>query len=274
MRVLRPKSLAEALESYRQEPEFLLLAGGSDIAPALSKERPVAGLIEIGRLEALCGISEADGAVTIGALTTVSELLESPVIREHFPLLIDACRSFGSKQIRNVATLGGNIGNASPAGDLLPPLLVKEAQLRLLSADGERTLTVTELFGGYKELNLGKGEMIASVTLPIEEGWTSYYRKVGRRNALNIAVASLAALVRRDGKRIVAVRLGAGAVHPFPRRLKKLEAAIVEAQTPGKERIMAWLKEEIAPRSGLRGSAAYRLEVTANMIMECLHGVE
>jgi CO/xanthine dehydrogenase FAD-binding subunit len=274
MKVLRPQSLTEALESYRQEPEFLLLAGGSDIVPALSRERPVAGLIEIGRLEALRGIAEADGAVTVGALTTVSKLLESPVIREKFPLLIEACRSFGSKQIRNVATLGGNIGNASPAGDLLPPLLALEARLNLRSADGERTLAVTELFGGYKELNLEKGELIASVTLPVEEGWTPYYRKVGRRNALNIAVASLAALVRRDGEKIVAVHLAAGAVHPFPKRLKGIEAAIAEAQTPGKEHIMAWLKEEIAPRSGLRGSAAYRLEVTANMIMECIHVVE
>jgi CO/xanthine dehydrogenase FAD-binding subunit len=152
-------------------------------------------------------------------------------------------------------------------------MLALDARLILLSAVGDRVLAVTELFGGYKELNLKKGELIASVTLPVEEAWTPYYRKVGRRNALNIAVASLAALIRRDGERITAVRLAAGAVHPFPKRLKKLEAAIVEAQTPGKERIMAWLKEEIVPRSGLRGSAAYRLEVTANMIMESIDGM-
>jgi len=273
MTLLRPTTLAEALNCYRDAPEFWLLAGGSDIAPALAKGHAAAGMIDIGRIDALRGVTESGGELSIGALTTVTELLEHPAVGEHFPLLAEACRRFGSKQIRNVATLGGNLGNASPAGDLMPPLLALEARLELRSADGVRSLPAAELFAGYKQLSLQPGELIAAVTLPIAAYDTHYYRKVGRRNALNIAVASLAALIRREGERITELRLAAGGVHPYPLRLVKCEAAILAGGIPERSALTALLEQEIAPRSGLRGSAAYRLEVTANMIMEVLHGM-
>lgn len=274
MNVVRPETLSEALHLYHDNPDYLLLAGGSDISPAIRQGKTVPGLIEIGRLEALQGVEQEEQGVRIGALTTITELLNTPLIYKQFPLLQKTCHQFASKQIRNMATLGGNIGNASPAGDLLPVLLVLAAEIELISIEGIRTLPAADLFLGYKRLALEQGEMIRSVRLPFAEGWESYYRKVGRRNALNIAVASLAGLIRHNGNNIAAIRLAAGSVHTHPVRLRHVERTVCTTAGPDRQTLLEALKRDIAPHSGLRGSAAYRLEVTANMILECIDALE
>lgn len=274
MNFLNAKDLAAALAHYRAHSDYLLLAGGTDIVPAMRQGRGVPGLIGIGGVEELRGIEKEGEMLKVGALTTVSELLESPLVRAYCPLMEMACRVFGSKQIRNMATLGGNIGNASPAADLLPVLLVLKAELELRSEEGRRSLPATALFEGYKKLALMPGEIITTLWLPIEPGWEPYYRKVGRRNALNIAVASLAGLVRRRGEQIDALRLAAGSVNPFPVRLEHVETLLSGGRSDAERAaVVEALERDIAPHSGLRGSAAYRREVTANMIMECCHGV-
>ena len=274
MNVLCPENLAEAVAMYAEHPDYLLLAGGSDVVPALQKGRALPGLINIGPLDELRGIEALNGVISIGALTTPTELMESSLIQEHLPIITEACRTFGSRQIRNIATLGGNIGNASPAADLLPLLLVLEAEVEFFGPQGRRTLPATELFEAYKKVAIAPGEIIVSVKIGMEQGWQYYYRKVGRRAALNITVASLAGMCRSDEHGLTQIRLAGASTHSFATRYTNTERALLETQALGPDALKEQLRRDIAPRSGLRGSAEYRLDVTANMILECLHGME
>ena len=262
MRYYRAKNRAEALRLIKEYPHFLLLCGSTDITVNLKKKHPVEGLIDISKVEELRFIKKEDERVEIGALTTVSELLENEKIRHSVPLLHRASEQFASHQVRNMATLGGNIANASPASDFTTVLMALNATVTLGSLKGERTLPLEALLCGYKCTKLHH-EMILSIHIPLgEHQW--YYRKTGTRERLNIAKVSLAVVKRGHHYAFSGASLAPSAV-----RFKHLES-VVNRGTYTEAEIKEALEKDISPSGSFRSTKAYRMRVVFNMVKEAL----
>ena len=212
----------------------------------------------------------------IGAFTPFQEIVDDPGLNRDYRVLVEAARWIGSRQIRNMATLGGNVANASPAGDSMPALLVYEAVLRCRGLSGVRELPLTEFYLGYKKTALQAGEFIEAVLLPPPPAVRKdYYRKAGPRRVLSISRTALAGLVAgRDGTAL-SYRLAAAGVAPIPVRLRNVEALLGTGfphipDEPGRESLAAALRQDIAPITDLRGSAEYKFQVTLNFILEMI----
>ncbi|MDP6988678.1 MAG: xanthine dehydrogenase family protein subunit M [Planctomycetota bacterium] len=264
----RPRSLTEALELARQTPAARFVAGGTDLLVALRKRRisPPPALISLRSIPELRGI-EAGERLRIGAATPLTDIADHPRVREHFAALARAVEVIGSRQIRNAATLGGNLCNASPAADTAPALLVHDACVELASEGGTREVPLAAFLLGRGETALRAGEVLGAVLLePVAAARSLFLRK--GRTAMDLAIASVAVRwVLRDG-RARSVRVAAGAVAPVALRLgpleELLEGARLEEMCSGDllERVRAAAREPIAPISDLRASAEYRSLLT------------
>ena len=214
MPVAIPSTLDEVVSILSDHPDATLLAGGTDAMVEVNDghRRPEGTVIALDRVTALRSWRHdphagdaGRGVVTIGSAVTYTELMEEP-LASLLPALAEASRTVGSPQIRNAGTLGGNLGTCSPAGDGLPVLAALDADVRLVSAAGERTMPVTEFMVGVKRTSIEPGEVIAEIDIPIRDGWQGY-AKVGVRNAMVIAIASACLAVDSDAQR-VAIALG------------------------------------------------------------------
>jgi len=209
MTVAVPHSLDDAVRLLGDHPDAMLLAGGTDAMVEINDghRRPDGLVIALNRVADLRSWRHdpATGIVTIGAGVTYTELMQEP-IAALLPALAEASRTVGSPQIRNAGTLGGNLGTCSPAGDGLPVLSALDADVRIASATGERTISVHDLMVGVKRTSLEPGEIIAEIILQVRDGWQGY-AKVGIRNAMVIAVASACLAVDTEAQRM-AIALG------------------------------------------------------------------
>jgi len=213
MEVLRPRSLAEALVVRAEHPEALAIRGGTDVMVELNfdRVRPEA-MLDLGEIQELGGWAREDGLLRLGAGLTYAEIEQGELASE-LPALAEASRTIGSPQIRNRGTLGGNLGTASPAGDALPPLLVDEAEVEVAStARGTRRLAVREFLVGPKRNVLEDDELIVAV-LVRPSGSSQTFMKVGPRNAMVIAVCSLAVAADRERGEM---RASFGSAGPVP----------------------------------------------------------
>jgi len=198
--------------------------------------------------------------------------LEHSVIRTDFPLLCDAAAQTGGVATQNRGTLGGNIGNASPAADTPPALLVYEAELELLSASGARRVPYDRFHTGYKTSVLAPGEIIARIHLPRREGWTATFRKIGTRRAQAIAKICFAGAAAVDGRTVRDVRIAFGSVAPTVVRARTAEGSLRgrdltdEAAAAAVEALAA----DITPIDDIRSTARYRLEVAGRLLAEFL----
>jgi len=276
-----PTRLADAVRLIADE-EATLLAGGTDLMPQTrSGVRELrAHLVNISRVPELRGIGIDGGMIRIGALTTVTEILDDKLLREYVPVLVETADRFASGQLRNTATLGGNICNASPAGDLIIPLLVLEAWVDLSSWTSgsltERTLRLDEFFIGPRQTRLAPNEILTAFRFPAPpDDFVAGFEKFGTRPALDIAVVSLGLGGRRSGGVLRNVRVAFGAVAPIPLRGLETEAVI-----EGRRLDDALLAEaanaaaaEIAPISDVRASAWYRTELIRTLMQRLLRDV-
>ena len=246
MEVLSPRSLDEALRIKSEQPAAVPLAGGTDLMVELNfdRRRP-AVLLNLGEVEELRGWSREDGAVRLGAGLTYTEAMSEP-LRSLLPALAEASRTVGSPQIRNRGTLGGNLGTASPAGDALPPLLVEEAEIELARMGGSRRLPLEEFLVGPKRNALAPDELIAAVIVR-PSGAPQTFMKVGPRNAMVIAVCSLAVAADRERGELRAAFGSAGPV-PGLVRIPLSDASSLD------EAVAA----AASPIDDVRGTAAYR----------------
>ena len=222
MSVIVPNSLSDAIAALADNPDALVLAGGTDaMVEVNSGHRKPAHVIAINRVSELRSWTYDPVAATvhIGSGVTYAELMESPVA-ELLPALAEASRTVGSPQIRHAGTLGGNLGTCSPAGDGLPVVSALDAIVHLASAAGERSLSVHEFMVGVKRTARRPGELITGVTLPVLTGWQGY-SKVGVRNAMVIALASTCLATDLEGRN---VRLALGSVGPTILRCAEAEA--------------------------------------------------
>jgi CO/xanthine dehydrogenase FAD-binding subunit len=235
---------------------------------------PADCLVDASRVKECRFIDSANRRVTIGALTTYADLLASAVVRKTAPLLIQAAETVGAPQTRARGTLGGNIANASPAGDTLPPLLALETQVRLVSQGGERTLPLADVLRGPGKTCLEPGEVIHSVSFArLPERCGMVYLKLGNRNGMSIAVASVAAVLVQgtDGK-IADARIALGSVAPTAVRCPHAEAALM-GQFPVHavfQAAAAAALDDIAPISDVRATAAYRRVSAGRLVARAL----
>jgi len=273
-----PTSLEEAAGILRAG-NVTVLAGGTDLMPQTQAGRmhlqPV--LMNVRRVPELRGIAEQGGAVRIGALVTITELLESALVRERLGMLWQACDHFASDQIRNAATLGGNLCNASPAGDTLVPLLALNARVVLASKPNgtlqTRRVPLAEFLLGPGRTCRAPAELLAAVEVPLPPaGFAGEFYKHGTRPGLDIAATASAAAARRDGAVLRDVRIAFGAVAQTGIRAPRAEAAL-EGRAPDAATLEAAAQAalaEIHPISDLRASDWYRRELIHNMLKRVL----
>ena len=276
-----PASLDEALPLLRGG-DATILAGGTDLMPQTQAGRVRFGrtLVNVRRIAELDGIAGTADGIRIGALATITALMQSGLLRERAPVLVDACDHFASGQLRNAATIGGNICNASPAGDLLVPLLVLDAKVELASQpDGarqSRTVPLAEFFTGPGRTVRAPAELLVAVVLPAPPaGFVARFHKFGTRPALDISAVSLAiAGVRRNGV-LDGVRVAFGAVAPTPIRAPRTEAMLAGRRLDAAtiEAAAAVARDEVRPISDVRASDWYRREMIHNLTMRVLDDV-
>jgi xanthine dehydrogenase small subunit len=269
-----PRTLFEAYERLAAGPARAI-AGGTDVMVSITGELgPIPErMLDLSRLEELRGISLERGALLLGARTTYTEIRRSALCREHLPALVEAAATIGAAQIQNRGTLGGNIANASPAGDTLPVLLAADAVILVGGQRGEREIVVEEFFVGYRTTALAPDELILQVRIPLPQGRSVRFRKVGTRRAQAISKVVMA-LSWRDlgaaGWRDVRVALGS--VAPTPIRAPATEAVLEGAQpTPEvADRAAETLAGELHPIDDVRSTAEYRRVVAARILHRLL----
>jgi len=265
---VRPGSITEAVDALKTEGA-LPICGGTDL---LVKRRMglvnPAVLVDLSFIPALRALREEDGMIEIGAAVPITEIIDSPLVSGKLPLLPRVLAKLGSLQIRNRASLGGNLVNASPAADSAIPLLLYEARLEIVGPTGSRELPVEGFFRGPGRTALKEGELIRAVRVPIPTSdCAAFFHKVGKRKALTIAIASLGSLARVEGEKIAEIRIAAGSVAPTPIRLRVTEELLTGARlTPETiEKARASARDEVSPIDDLRGSAAYRRAVIGDL---------
>jgi CO/xanthine dehydrogenase FAD-binding subunit len=270
-----PRSLADAYEvlaSSTADDQITPIAGGTDVMVRITGEigEPPGRMIDLWRLDELRGISSDGGAISIGALTTYTEIRRSAPCREHLPALVEAAATIGAAQIQNRGTLGGNIANASPAGDTLPVLLALDAEFVVGGARGERTIPASEFWVAYRRTALAPDELILRIVIPVAGGREARFRKVGTRRAQAISKVVLA-LAWRDGGNSGGwsdVRVALGSVADRPIRARAAEA-VLEGRAPTPEAADAAaeaLAGEITPIDDVRSTADYRRTVAARVL--------
>jgi CO/xanthine dehydrogenase FAD-binding subunit len=276
--LLRPRSPAEALRLYDAHREALPIAGGTDVMVAWNAGG-LAGrtFLDLSPLAAWRRIRPTKDALVAGALATHTELLRHPLVRRRLPLLAEACATVGGVQIQNRGTIGGNLANASPAGDTFPPLAVYGATVGLVSAQGRREVALDAFFTGVKRTCLAPGELVESVRIPLpaRPPTRAVFRKVGTRaaQAISKTVASGLLWLSRDG-RVEELRFALGSMAPTVRRLRHAEAFVTGKRLTREvaQEACALVSADVSPIDDVRSTADYRLAVSRNLLFQLLTG--
>jgi CO/xanthine dehydrogenase FAD-binding subunit len=272
-------SLAEALAVLANEPGvWKPFAGGTDLMVLLEAGKlPHKNYINIWPLKELREILTTDGHITLGALTTYTEVQENSILQSEFPMLCQAASETGGLAIQNRGTLGGNIVNASPAADSPPALLAYDAEVELSSISGVRWLPYQGFHTGYKQMQIRSDELLTRIRLPRRTAnCYHYYRKVGTRKAQAISKVCLSAVGSRDNSTINHIRIALGSVAPIVIRCKQTEDALL-GQKLNEAAIQLGcevLTKEIKPIDDIRSTASYRLRVATNLLTDFLRSLQ
>ena len=254
----RPKTIHDALKMLRDDPSLIPMAGCTDIYVGVNFGTLTGTkFLDLWPLERLRKIQLKDDVLEIGALATYTDIIRSRAVKKHLPMLVESARQIGGPQIQNRGTIGGNIANASPAGDSLPVLAAAEAVIVLRDANEERRVKFTEFYTGYRKSVRRPDELILAIEIPKQKG-TQWFRKVGTRAAQAISKIVMAGV--RDGKH---ARIALGSVAATVVRLPATEAALA---SKGIEAGVAALASEIKPIDDVRSTADYRLTVAQNLL--------
>jgi carbon-monoxide dehydrogenase medium subunit len=259
----------------RYGPDARMLAGGTDLLVDLKTGRFGAGhLVSLQRIESLRGVTESDGDLRIGALTTITQLGNSPIVRRAFSPLLDATSRMAAPQIRNVATVGGNIASAVPCADLPPILTALKASVELWSPSGRRVVPLDSFFVGARQTVMGDEEILTAVVVPgFGPGFGAAYARFQLREGNAIAVAGVAAGLTLGGDgTIVGARIVLGAVAPIPKLVRSAGDELV-GRRPGEDAFRAAAgaaMKAAEPISDVRGSAEYRRELVGVLTRRAL----
>jgi len=263
----RPHTLDEAV-SVLAAGGGRILAGGTDFFPALGDNIAAGPIVDISSVSGLRGVSAGAGEIRIGGGTTWSELIAAPL-----PPCLDglkiAARQVGSVQIQNCATIGGNLCNASPAADGIPPLLALDAEVELASAAGRRRMTLAAFLTGYRATALRAGEILAAVIVPrTVDGAASAFLKLGARRYLVISIAMVGAVIESRAGRVAQARIAVGSCTAVAQRLHGLETLLVGAAArPGLGALAApGHLDGLSPIDDMRATAAYRRDAALTLV--------
>ncbi len=274
-----PKTISEtAVLMRRWRGKATLVAGGTNVIPDM-RARVLKSdvLIDLSRLKSLAYIKEEKKKIRIGSLTTISELASSKVIQKYAPILFQAAHQLGNPLVRNRATIGGNLADASPAADTAVPLLALEAMVVAERDGGKRRQTpIDQFFTGPNRTVLTRGEMIKEIIFPKPNSNAKMgYSKLGLRNAMAISIVSVAILMEMDGNKCRKLRIGLGAVAPTPIRAYRIEEMPAGREiTKGLiENCSIEVMKEISPITDIRASAEYRREMTSVLLKRLIQKI-
>ena len=274
----RPKSLNELkyyLDDFQGNSK--ILAGGTDIVPGFIQESQrftsITHLIDINTIDDFKKIKLDNGFVSIGSAVTFADITANEIILKHCSLLAKASQTVGSLQIRNKATVVGNFVNNAPCADSVPPLLVYDASIKIISGEGDRIVPLHEFLLYPYETQLRNNECVVEVRVPIlTKNYVGDFYKLGRRSAVSISRISLAFLFLEENKLIKEFRIASGAITPIGKRFFEIEKLFVGREI-NSERFMEIAQkigEEILDTTGLRWSTAYKLPVVQQMLYQLL----
>ena len=277
MRVLRPRSAGEAVSLLHQNPSARPFAGGTDfMVPWNAGELNGQSILDLSGVREWRGIHAHKAGLSIGALVTHAELRDSAAVRRVALVLAQAAAAVGAEQIQNRGTIGGNIANASPAGDTFPALAVYGSTVRLVSAEGERNLPFLDVFTGVKRTCLKPGELLCAVEIPTARRPSrQLFRKVGTRAAMSISKLVAAGLLWTSRTGVVEeLRFSLGSMAPTVRRLRAAED-FLKGQRVSDESVAkacALIRQDVSPIDDLRSTAEYRMRVAGNLLASFLLG--
>ena len=262
---IRPQDLSKALDFVNERgSDTTILAGGTDVMIDMrSGTLQSKYLLDISRLSDLREIKTKDTELTIGAAVTISEISSSELIGRYAPALQKAADRFAGRQVRNIATIGGNVAHCSPCGDTIPPLLIHDAEVVVVKSQGRRVVSIEEIAGGPYHCTLRPDEIITHFVLKPKPGDVEFsnFQKIGRRKELAIARMSMAAMARRESdKSISFIRFALGACTPTPHRFREIEKMLL-GKVP--DEILLWkagrlLADCMLEVTGRRPSAVYK----------------
>lgn len=260
---LRPKSLEEALQLKKTISGAKFISGGTDLMVQIkNRELQPPALISLRSIPELATI-EVNGGTRIGALATISDIIQDTELCHNYPVLVEAAKKLGSVQIRNVATIGGNLCNCSPSADMALPLLVLEAKVRLQTARASRDIPLDEFFTGPGESCLAPYEILTEILLDLPpQNTKAMFLKKGRVK-MDLAIASVAVLLEMEGERCRKARIAAGSVAPMPLRLYKVEA-LLEGTTISKKLLaeaQQLAMDSLSPITDIRATEEYRQQI-------------
>ncbi len=277
-RAFTPRTIDEAVRVLAENPGVKPLAGCTDLMVGAGEGRLTpAAIMDLTRVAELRGVEHRDGEWHLGAAATFTEIRQAPGLAEALPALADAASRIGGWQIQNRATVGGNMANASPAGDSLPVLLALEATVVMVGPLGTRAIPYDQFHVGYRKTALAPDEIIGWVRIPDPaKDSIQFFRKVGTREAQSISKVSVAMAAHLQGDRFRRVRFGVGSLAATPVRLCVTEK-LCEGEAPGKvlaERAAETAMGEVHPIDDVRSTAEYRLHalgrVVRRMILESM----
>lgn len=278
MTVVSPRDAAGALAAYANDHKLVPIAGGTDLMVGWNMgQLNGRAMLDLSRVKAWRGIRKTAAGLELGSLVTHAELRDHPLVRGAFPLLSAACATVGAAAIQNRGTLGGNIANASPAGDTFPALAVYEAVVRVAGPSGRRAIPILDVFAGVKKTNLKPGELIESVLLPPlpRRPDRVLFRKVGTRAAQAISKTMFAGLLwlKKDGS-VEEARLSFGSMAPTVRRLRAAEAFL--QGRPLNATVITAAAEmagaDLSPIDDIRSTREYRLRASRGILTRFLQG--
>jgi carbon-monoxide dehydrogenase medium subunit/xanthine dehydrogenase FAD-binding subunit len=275
---LTTQKIEEALNYLDKFSKVHILAGGTDLLVNLYKESPRLPdfdyLLDINNIPELKIINSISNFIEIGPLVTHSRLINESLVKNNFPVLVTAAQTIGSTQIRNRGTIGGNIVNASPAADLLPPLIALRAEVELTFRKGKRVFPLEEFLAGPYKTKLQANELLTKIKIPLlGENYYTDFQKIGRRKALSIARLGLALVTKIDKKGVFHdTRVVPGSATPYPQSLPETEKAIdgksifnIDLEETGK-----MTSKEMVSITGERWSTPYKKPTIAVLIKRAL----
>jgi len=272
-----PSNLFEACDFLGNHgSQTKIIAGGTDLVLSLRQgEVKPRFLLDISTLKELCQIEEASGKIRIGAACTHTQIAESSLLKSHGGILSEASSRVANRQIRNLGTVGGNIANASPAADTLPALMVLNAQVVIVSKNGQRILPLPEIVKGPYQTHLRPEELISSVIVEkMPEGtWYRFFRIIRRKAMATARINGALVLWRRDGKGpIEEIRISVGSVTPVPCRMPEAEN-LLRGTLPSDgliEQVCSSVGEAMVASSGVRKSTEYKLPVVQSLVKRAI----
>jgi CO/xanthine dehydrogenase FAD-binding subunit len=275
---IRPGTLSQALEFLAEQGQNAkIIAGGTDVMVDIrAGEIAPRYLLDLSRLDQLRGIRMENGELVVGAAVTLSEIFSSDILRENAPALQKCSINFAARQIRNVATIGGNVAHCSPCGDTIPALVIHEAEAVIVSRQGERRVPIEEVATGPYRCFLPGDEIISSFVLKPRKADFADFQKIGRRRDLAISRLSMAVMLDLDTEgRISFMRLCLGACTPTPHRMEAVEE-FMHGRKPTRELLFAGgklLSEKMIEITGRRPSIIYKEPAVQGLFVRMLYPV-